>query len=114
MAEMTLKEVCEMAQITRRALQGYEEKGLVFPTGENKYKHNLYDENAQRRILEVKTYQDMGFSLSQISDIYQMDRKELLTTLQNQEDFLKKRAISIQKSITTAENMIKALLEEEN
>lgn len=34
---MTLREICETLELSRRALQGYEKVGLVTATGRNKY-----------------------------------------------------------------------------
>lgn len=46
--DMTLKEVCLLAKVSRRAIQGYEKAGLVSATGKNKRGYLLYDENAQK------------------------------------------------------------------
>lgn len=37
MKEMTLREVCESANVSRRAVQGYEKAGLVSASGKNTY-----------------------------------------------------------------------------
>lgn len=66
MEEKTLKEVCELVGVTRRAIQGYEDAGLVVSTGRNKYGHLLYDESAVEKIKEIKLYQDFGFSIKEI------------------------------------------------
>lgn len=66
MEEKTLKEVCELAGVTRRAVQGYEKAGLVAATGRNKYGHLIYDETAMKRIKEIKQYQDFGFKVKEI------------------------------------------------
>ena len=42
----TLSEVCSVLEVSRRAVQGYENAGLVSATGKNKYGHLLYDEEA--------------------------------------------------------------------
>lgn len=109
MADMTLKEVCDMAGITRRALQGYEGAGLVYATGQNKYKHKLYNNEAQEKILEVKRYQDMGFSLKEITGLYQMNNTELKNSLQGQVEFLREKAEKINQSIAYAEAKISNL-----
>lgn len=47
---MTLREICETLEVSRRAIQGYENAGLVKATGRNKYGHLLYDDKAKERI----------------------------------------------------------------
>ena len=37
MQEMTLREICNIVGVSRRAVQGYEENGLVISSGKNKY-----------------------------------------------------------------------------
>ena len=43
MEKKTLRKVCELVEITRRTVQGYEKAGLVAPIGKNKYGYLLYD-----------------------------------------------------------------------
>ena len=62
-----LKEVCREAGVSRRAVQGYENAGLVRATAKNKYGHLLYDELEEERIKRIKFFQDMGLSLKEIA-----------------------------------------------
>ena len=65
----TLRQLCDSLGVTRRAVQGYEEEGLVSPTGRNKYGHLLYDEAAQRRIERIRLYQQLGFRRKEIASL---------------------------------------------
>lgn len=69
MEVMTLREICEALEVSRRAVQGYEKAGLVSATDRNKYGHLLYDEAAMLRIKQIKFYQQLGFSIKEIIDI---------------------------------------------
>ena len=70
MQEMkTLHEVCDAIGVTRRAVQGYEKRGLVVPSGKNKYGYLLYDYRAQQRIALIKRYQRLGFKLKDIEEL---------------------------------------------
>ena len=40
----TLREICNILEVTRRAVQGYEKAGLVTPSERNKYGYLLYNE----------------------------------------------------------------------
>ncbi|MBE5944018.1 MAG: MerR family transcriptional regulator [Lachnospiraceae bacterium] len=62
----TLHEVCDTVGVTRRAVQGYEKRGLVAPSGKNKYGYLLYDSEAQERIALIKRYQRLGFKLKDV------------------------------------------------
>ena len=65
----TLSQVCNLLEISRRAVQGYEKAGLVKATGKNKYGYLLYDEAAQQRIKRIKLMQQLGFKVKEIKDV---------------------------------------------
>ena len=65
----SLSEVCSVLEVSRRAVQGYENAGLVSASGKNKYGHLLYDEEAQRRIKQIRLLQQLGFRVKEIKDI---------------------------------------------
>lgn len=58
---MTLREICAAANVSRRAVQGYEKAGLVKPSGKTKRGYLIYDEKTQERIRKIKLYQELGF-----------------------------------------------------
>ena len=60
---ITLREVCENVGVSRRAVQGYEQAGLVTPTGKNKRGYLLYSAEEQEKIRQIKFFQEMGFLL---------------------------------------------------
>lgn len=63
---ITLREVCENVGVSRRAVQGYEQAGLVTPTGKNKRGYLLYSQEEQEKIRQIKFFQEMGFSIKEI------------------------------------------------
>ena len=69
MKEMTLREVCESANVSRRAVQGYEKAGRVCASGKNTYGYLLYDTDSQERIKRIKLYQDLGLKIKEIKEI---------------------------------------------
>ncbi len=62
----TLRELCDALKVSRRAVQGYEKAGLVSPTAKNKYGYLLYNEEAQKRIAQIRLYQQFGFKIKEI------------------------------------------------
>lgn len=66
---LTLREVCELVGVSRRAVQGYEKQGIVHAADKNKYGYLLYDEAAVQMIRKIKMYQDMGFSVKEIKEL---------------------------------------------
>ena len=69
MKEMTLREVCESANVSRRAVQGYEKAGLVSASGKNTYGYLLYDTDSQERIKRIKLYQDLRLKIKELKEI---------------------------------------------
>lgn len=77
----TLKEVCELLNVTRRIVQGYEKKGLVHTDYKDKYGHLLYDEETVKRIALIRFYQKMGFELKEIVNFIELPDKDIKNIL---------------------------------
>lgn len=84
MKDKTLHEVCEAFGVTRRAVQGYENAGLVSASGRNERGHLLYNEECQRRIQQIKFYRDMGFKVKEIKELLNASDSDLKEALEKQ------------------------------
>lgn len=65
MEVMTLREVCDAFEVSRRAVQGYEKEGLVSASERNERGYLLYDKTEQEKIRQIKFYQQLGFKLKE-------------------------------------------------
>ena len=92
----TLKEVCRDTGVSRRAIQGYENAGLVRATAKNKYGHLLYNEIEEERIKRIKLFQDLGLSLKEIAAVIDASDEVLKSVLEIQ---IKKIEESIERTI---------------
>ena len=81
---MTLREICETLEVSRRAIQGYENAGLVKATGRNKYGHLLYDDKAKERIAKIRFYQQLGLSIADITSIIDAPNQVVRNVLEQQ------------------------------
>ena len=106
MEEKTLKEVCELVGVTRRAVQGYEEAGLVTATGRNKYGHLLYDDRAVEKIKEIKQYQDFGFEVKEIKVLLKASKDEYLKMMEKQLMVMQMELQKLQVNIEKAKEML--------
>ena len=106
---MMLREICSEFEISRRPVQGYEKAGLVSASGRNKYGHLQYDDTAIQRIAKIKFYQQLGFSLKEITEIIDAPDAVLKSRLEKQVETLNKEKEEMQELIEKAEQMIKAL-----
>ena len=106
---MMLREICREFEISRRTVQGYEKAGLVSASGRNKYGHLQYDDNAIQRIAKIKFYQQLGFSLKEITEIIDAPDAVLKARLEKQVETLNKEKEEMQELIEKAEHMIETL-----
>lgn len=108
MRKKLLSEVCSDTGVSRRAIQGYEKAGLITPSGKNKYGYLLYDSTTEDRIREIRFYQEIGFSIREISEfidspgpvqkeILQRKADELDCQLKQKKELLQKLTEQIRK-----------------
>ena len=106
---MTLREICETLEVSRRTIQGYEKAGLVAATGRNKYGHLLYDDTAKLRIAQIKFCQQLGFTIKEITVILDAPNVVLKSALEQQVQKLRKEKTEINELIEKANQMIARL-----
>ena len=98
----TLSEVCSVLEVSRRAVQGYENAGLVSATGKNKYGHLLYDEEAQRRIKQIRLLQQLGFRVKEIKDIIdapdEVLRKAVERQIEQMDDIIRQKEDAVRQA----------------
>ena len=104
-----LKEVCSELGVSRRAVQGYEAAGLVKATRKNKYGYLMYNQHAQERIELIKFFQELGFSIREISELIDAPREVLKLKLEEQvlklAEELDRKALTIQKARALIEEL---------
>ena len=66
MKNYTLRELCETCGVTRRAVQGYEDHGLISPCGKTERCYLLYDSSAVEKAIKIKSLQNYGFTVKEI------------------------------------------------
>lgn len=109
---MTLREICETLEVSRRAVQGYEKAGLVAATDRNKYGHLIYDDTAKLRIEQIKFYQQLGFTIKEITVIVDAPNAVIKAALEHQIQKLINEKTEIDELIEKANQMIIRLTSE--
>ncbi len=109
MKEMTLREICNTFNVSRRAIQGYEKAGLVSASARNERGYLLYDENSQERIKQIKLFQQMGFTIKEIKDIIDAPKDDLKSALVKRLKEMEKEKTNMEKIIQIMYEMIKNL-----
>jgi DNA-binding transcriptional MerR regulator len=107
--DMTLREVCNACGVSRRAIQGYEKAGLISATGKNERGYLLYDEDSQERIRRIKLFQQMGFTIREITNLIDAPNDVLKANLEKQIIKLKEEERKIEITIEEMYKIIEAL-----
>ena len=109
MNELTLRQVCSVVNVSRRAVQGYEKAGLVSATSKNERGYLLYDEYARERIKMIKLFQDMGFTVREIKEIIDGPDDRLKVALEKRLEDLQAKLKHTNDMINTVQDMIDKL-----
>ena len=109
MKKMNLKTLCELVGVSRRSIQGYENVGLMSPTGKNKYGHLLYDEDALHRARMIKFMQSLGFKLREIKEIIDAPSDVIKEALQKRIKELEIEISQMQQIIQEANEYIRKM-----
>lgn len=106
----TLREICNILEVTRRAVQGYEKAGLVTPSERNKYGYLLYNEIEQERIKNIKLYQQFGFKLKEIKDLIDAPEYVVKEAVERQVSKLRSEITRLSTLIDRAEGLIEEFI----
>lgn len=77
----TLHEICRELGITRKVIQGYEKHGLIKAYGKNAYGHLIYDKENEKKIIRIRFFQELGFTLSEITEILNGNNDDIICFL---------------------------------
>ncbi len=106
---MTLREVCIVTNVSRRAIQGYEKAGLLSCSAKTERGYLLYDKEMQERIKEIKLYQEIGFRIKEIEGIIDSANSVRRQALEQQLVKLEQRREQDEALIETVKELIKQL-----
>ena len=106
---MLLREVCKEANVSRRAVQGYEKAGLVWASGRTERGYLIYDTAMLERIKEIKLFQQLGFTVKEIGEIIDAPNDVLKVALEVQISILKEKNAHVEDLIGKAYALIEKL-----
>ena len=102
----TIKQLADLANVSRRTLRYYDQIGLLPPTavGDNNYRY--YDQEKVLRLQQIRFYQELDFSLDEIRKILDKSDFNTLQSLQSQKEALQQQAKRLDRLIDTIDNTI--------
>jgi DNA-binding transcriptional MerR regulator len=103
---LTVKQLSDMAGVTRRTLHYYDEIDLLKPTeiGSNGYRY--YGEDAILKLQQILLYRKLDLSLDMIRKILNNPLFDVIAALQNHKKELKKRIDQLQRLEKTVDDTI--------
>ena len=110
----TVKQLADLAGISRRTLHYYDEKGLLKPTslGDNGYRY--YGDEALLQLQQILFYRELGLELRQIKKILEDPDFDTATALQAHRRSLREKIKRLQTLIRTVDTTIMHLIGEVN
>lgn len=106
---LTLRELCQLLNISRRTVQGYEAQGLVAPSGKTNMGHLVYDAAAQERVRSIRKYQEYGFQLKKIALLLDAPNAVLKVELEARLAELRQESRNMRKAILELEAELDSL-----
>lgn len=113
MNQMSLVAICKEYGLSRRAIQGYEHYGIVKPTGKTKYGYLLYDEETIYKILFIKHFQNIGFTLREITSFIDEPNDVIKEKIMEKIPILESKISKTKDLLSNSKKIIK-LLDEKN
>lgn len=109
MEYLTLQELCGLAGVTRRAVQGYEKAGLVSAAGKNKRGHLLYAVGTQDRIRQIRLLQRIGFSIREIGELMELPVDAFRMKVKERTEMLMEKKAEIDRLILEAARLMEKM-----
>ena len=106
---MTLHQLCEELNISRRAVQGYEKMELVRATGRTKHGYLLYGPEAQDQIRRIRFYQEVGFTLREIKALWSLPASQQRVILLKKQRELQEKQARISDVLASLDELIATL-----
>lgn len=108
----TVKQLADLAGVSRRTLHYYDEKGLLKPSsiGKNGYRH--YDDDSLFQLQQILFYREMGLELKLIKNIIEDPDFDNVSALQSHRQILQKKISRLQSLVQTVDTTILHLIGE--
>ena len=102
----SLSEIRKELGISRKAIQGYEKHELISPCGRDKYGHLIYDNKTVERIIRIRFFQKLGFSVQEIKALGYRDDGQLKMALDDKKEETEEMILTLQRRYYLLEYLI--------
>jgi len=101
-------QVASLAGVSVRTLHHYDEVGLLRPGGRTANGYRQYDDADLRRLRDVLSYRELGFSLEQVRSILDDPRADPASHLRDQHRLVRERIARLEQVLAHLEKMMEA------
>jgi len=102
----TVKQLADLAGVSRRTLHHYDEVGLLKPSTRAKNKYRYYDDGAVLRLQQILFYRELGLSLNEIRALLSQPDFDVRRSLEAHRGELQKRVARLNRLIDTVDKTI--------
>jgi DNA-binding transcriptional MerR regulator len=102
----TIKQLADLANVSRRTLRYYDQIDLLKPTAVADNNYRYYDQDKVLRLQQIRFYQELDFSLNDIRKILDKSDFNTLQSLQSQKEALQQQAKRLDRLIDTIDKTI--------
>lgn len=106
---ISLKELCEKCEVSRRAVQGYEKARLLTSCSRNNRGYLLYEDTSIERVNQIKMFQKFGFQVKEIAEYIDADHEILKQALLVKEKELLEKKEDLESTIEQINRLIEQL-----
>lgn len=102
----TIKQLADLANVSRRTLRYYDQIDLLKPTAVADNGYRYYDQDTVLRLQQIRFYQELEFSLDDIRQMLDKSDFNALQSLQDQKAALQQQARRLNRLINTIDKTI--------
>ncbi|MCP4418449.1 MAG: MerR family transcriptional regulator, partial [Chloroflexi bacterium] len=106
MSMYTIKQLAELANVSKRTLRYYDQINLLPPSSVGANGYRYYDQDKVLRLQQIRFYQELDFSLQEIRAILDKSDFDVLQSLQTQKQALQQQAKRVGRLIETIDKTI--------
>lgn len=90
---LTIKDIARLMRVTTETIRFYERKNIITPKRSRFNDYRYFDQIDIRKLFDLKTYQELGFSVSEVADVFSKSSEEDLN------DMLEVQAVMLQRKM---------------
>lgn len=105
----TVKQLADLAGVTKRTLHYYDEIGLLKPSTQGCNRYRYYDEDALLRLQQILFYRELGLRLEDIKAVLDQPDFDLARALREHRRALLQRSERLQRLIRTVDETLDIL-----